>query len=490
MVQDLNQICRSLINDIIGKSTHGFLKRRIQRRSFRSREEEFVAIQQLWMRLLPNLKGILSSPASKTTRKSILATTDRRISVYPENTKLLLQHGIDPKHNSSLRKCNLYNLFSSYDIPEHRLIKHFLFLIAERNLSCLRGIEKDIDYLLSNAVYRSQSFGNGDTLYDIEDVPRIRALKEIEQHSLLLKAQIKSLQSNPFWSNVSNDSTLFYPSRTTFQFNAYYKETARIINRFFLNDFEWNDPNDDFFTKTTSRIYEQWVLIQIINAFRNCGLNFQSWDEIIADMLLKQFGLDFQRNTCFKAPLYKDYYLSLRYEPWIFPRTEIHKDRSFGTVFQNKNVHAYWSPDILIELQKIANNTIETVYAIVMDSKYSKIIHPDQRSNVLKYHDIRSTRSMRQIVKQIWFVYIGDENDINKIETDDQDFVFDQENGPMTVHCLPDDYSDPIFTDNFNGAIVAKPNLLEKEHPNIDVFSIFAKGTLAFLKRFIASSMQ
>jgi hypothetical protein len=172
--------------------------------------------------------------------------------------------------------------------------------------------------------------------------------------------------------------------------------------------------------KSTARMYEQWVFLQLVSAFRAAGLRTESADRIVRPAGWQRFSVDLERGArvSFRVP---DSPLSLviRYEPWIFPR-ESARDRR-ETIYRGRSGAAPWSPDVLIEvLAPGDHNAIapEVLYAIVVDAKYSRTIGDSQWAEARRYLEIKSTRTDRQVVHQVWLAYPDPTGEIAPYDTD------------------------------------------------------------------------
>ena len=175
-----------------------------------------------------------------------------------------------------------------------------------------------------------------------------------------------------------------------------------------------------FRAKKNSRMYEQWVLVQLVAAFAECGLEVTTWDEVLGRSVGASFGVDFARNTTFAAKLCEGCEVVVRYEPWILP-----KDASWK--FPSESLCHFgggnWSPDIVIELRGAKG---QALYALAMDAKYSRRPTKEMRESVLKYARIRTTegRFGRRVARQVWLVYPGDGSRRRTFWLDDEAMYF------------------------------------------------------------------
>jgi hypothetical protein len=131
-----------------------------------------------------------------------------------------------------------------------------------------------------------------------------------------------------------------------------------------------------------------------------------------------------------------------------------------------------WSPDIVIECQRVGANPPETTYSIVLDCKYKGRLRESDWDRTAKYLEIRGTTSTRQVVKQLWLVAPGGNN---QIDSRDPMIAFDL--GGLS--CRPDEAVSMAMQVRIDAGS------LEGNHvPKI--FQDFASGTLAYLRRHLA----
>lgn len=480
MVNDLNAVCHALLNDLLGKSKHGKVWNRFRKRSFRSHEEELIAIRRMWKQFSVDLRMIAAGPQGYLARKNVVILPHGKNAANYRTQRRILQR-CSPG-SSYLDKQLSSRLEYSLDTVEHRLLKKFIKILLLRVSACLKGINNSIRELQTNGVFRKQSFGGNKSLYELEDLPRIVRLESRKREAGTLLNSIEQQLDASFWDGVSEE--LFVPGPDRFMANRYYKHAALCIFQFLQNGFYWDDSSSlDFTTKKTSRIYEQWVLINLVNAFEACGLTVTSWEQIINDALNSQFNMDFQRGTQFLCSLSPKYTLSIRYEPWIIPRPDKEKFPE-ATLFHQDRGNSYWSPDIVLELMECEAGTKQTKYAIAIDCKYSKQIAEEQKHNTEKYLRIRSTVSGEQVVRQLWLFHVGKDDAHNEIIPGDEFYCFSRDAG---IRFREGNYDFDAIQEQISGYVIAKPDLNESSRQaSLDdvpeVFREFAEGTIAFFK--------
>jgi len=484
MVDDLRRLCNALALDIVGKSklscvTLSFAREHLSR----SHEEELVAIKSLLSGFMPLVAEIKRSPSSKVVFQRRYASVGRNRTV--RGVVAMMKRGIDPLGGEQGRKCKSERLVESVDLPEHRLVKSFLLLLLTRLRKCRFGIENDIGRLRSEKRFRHRIGLQGEvSLYESEDVPKIRKLQSYYSEVEDVESCLSEELGGRFWLGVREH--MFSPTGIQFTGNGYYRRIENIILHYLRDGYNWGGISGaDFMVKKTSKMYEQWVLVQLVSAFERQGIQMTTWDHVIEKCLSSQFGLDFKTNTIFCGSLNERYCLVIRYQPWILPY-KMAKDYPDETLCHFGSEDSFWSPDIVIEMRE-TSSLGRTIYAIAVDAKYTR--HPSEkmRSSVLKYQKIRSCKGRSdQAVRQVWMVYTGnaDEDDVIKLE--DEALLFSPRCGIMYRAC------DDVFSisEQTVGSIVVKPGCDEypgmpEEHLSIvpmKVFEDFSAGTLAYFR--------
>ena len=463
MVGDLQKVCRSLINDLIGKSRHGQdWDGAFQPVLFRSMEEELTAIRRTWVDLAPLIEEISMAPATRTVIKHTMASVGRNRSY--RGMAAMMKKGMDPRSASPGRKCPTFRMKESVDVPEHRLIKGFMSFLLMRLRKCHDGVNGDIEDIESDKRYRSKPPApEAISLYELEDVPKLRKLRRYARRIDALCGGIQGILLSGFWRGLAEE--VEYPVPGKFSESACYIEIANIILRYLRDGLNTGEMvGEDFMTKKTSRMYEQWILIQLVAAMERCGLDIETWDSVIRRSLSSQFGLDFKKNTRFLATFGGPYSELFRYEPWILPRNMLamHTEE---TLCHFESSDSFWNPDFVIELVKRENGANKTIYAVALDAKYSRNPGTDMRNGVSKYAKIRSNdgRRGRQVTRQVWLVYPGGEETSQGVFIDDKAMEFLPSFGPVYT-----DSNDSVeFDELITGEIVIRPNGLDEVHGDL-----------------------
>lgn len=485
MVQDLQAVCHALVTDIRGKSSKAVGRGRGLGRAWRTHEEELDAVCGAIRRLRPLVREIRRSP--KTSMQTVYGFARVDGCRSPKGVGTMMKRGIDPRQDTGSRRCRIGRVAESRDIAEHRLLKAFLKLVLMRVANCRAGLASEVRRLEAEGKYRTRTSRAGEqSLFESEDLPRIRRYRERDELAANVQGWLEAELADEFWADVREE--VFSPESTQFAENEYYLQSADIILKYLRDTSHWGGTfASGMMTKKSSRMYEQWVLVQLVAAFERAGVAMTSWDEIMARSVDRQFGFDLGRNTQFRAQLSPGYELVIRYEPWIVPK-EDRAQHPEETLCHFGKSSARWNPDIVIELVGVSGSARKTVYAIALDAKYSKRPTVEMRNNILKYARIRTTdgRYGRRVARQVWLVYPGLENRRRPFFIDDEAMCFSSASGVM--YRDTNDTVEPA--EQVFGEIVAIPGERSdgEETPTDigvsprDVFVDFASGTLAYLR--------
>jgi len=289
----------------------------------------------------------------------------------------------------------------SFDIPEHRSLKAFIFLLHRRCMECAEAAKRHISAIEEDRVWRDISIDGRSSLYDKIDRPIIERLSEAIQWAGDTCSSLELLAQHPLLKNCSPQFIEF--GGGIFERNFDYRRIGWIIRSFFNSHASWFD-GDAYagVTKLTSRIYEQWCFLKVVEAFRKTGLALIDWSGTLNGRSQRRFTVDFDRDLRFEGEISATCRVRIRYEPWIKGREQASK-MAGETLFRGKGDTA-WSPDIVIEFLRLRDDAWVSVYVMVMDCKYSRNIQEHHWNGTRKYKQIRAVGSGAQVVRQLWLI--------------------------------------------------------------------------------------
>lgn len=412
MVEELNTLCGGLMFDLLGKSKRSFEVSTFSRGiSFRPKELELNAVAKLWEQLGPLIKRIQCSPSN-------LATCERSVGLYwgdrplkPDSVMRLVSTGISPNAFGIQRplKTHVFYVRETTATVEHRTILAFLYFVRQRILECIKAIESHICALEADRRYRDVLVEKGPSLFEVMDLPRIRLLKAAGDRASALFSMVSRTARLPIFQNIKPLFSL--PHASAFEQNPLYQRVKALMREFLASSLVWaGDDGESATLKLTSRLYENWVFIQLVDAFRSNGLSFEPWNRVLSETSSSRFTIDFERGLSFIAPLTGLKWLRVCYEPWILGKQEA--INSGSSLFRSGPSAVPWSPDILIECLVETPEGLRTLYAVVVDCKYTAKIRDDHWIQTRKYLEIRSVATEKQVVRQLWLVHPGLDNQV------------------------------------------------------------------------------
>ena len=471
MAQDLQDVSRSLLVDLYGKSrqTHD-LRYAKEGRAHTSREQELASIIDVLGRISGLLAAIGVRPASRVELETCIKQFWGSERLSPSTVTAMCRTGLSPRCADRPLSVRSQRKVESFDTPEHRVTSAFLQILKRRAHYCASVALEHIRAINSERYLRHTRRGDQPSLYEKVDLPKIRRLQGAVTNADRAISLAESLAALPFLRCVRPE--LVAVRGGTFQRGRDYQLLLSLIRRFLLANAIWYQGHEvSEVTKLTSRLYEQWCYLKIVEAFRQCGLDLREWTDALRQNLHSRFILDFDRGLTFEGGLTAGLRLRFRYEPWILGTESAIK--AGETLCRGSTTDVAWSPDIVIECLAKDGNEWHPVYAIVLDCKYKSA--RQQFDEIIKYQEIRSTRKRRQIVKQLWLISPPEPDAPSAITSEDPALSF-EDGGPS---CAPEE------TVRFRLAVapgVVHP-LGTAEAASPDTFQKFAQGIMHFLRR-------
>lgn len=469
MSADMNRLSHSLLSDLYGKSRRSVdIKHSKGSQTYLSHEAELQSIESTLNRLDSLLQSIARRPASRVevrTRSTMYWGSQR---LDHTATAILARRGIDLRNEPRPIQVTERFRAETFDVSEHRIIQAFLLLLRQRIEYCAVAATSHARAIASERHLRDIRLGEGATIYESVDVPRLARLQRRVDVAEQCDTMIMAMQQLPFLREVP---PAFQSVRDgMFQRNDDYKTVFLIVQRFLLEHAQWYEGEEySSITKLTWRIFEQWAFLRTVDAFRTAGVDLSEWTDVLRQNLRSRFIIDFERGLMFEGHLGTDMRLRFRYEPWIYghemavkAQESLHRGRSGGVA---------WSPDIVIECLQRNGDTWVSVYVIVLDCKYAARVTDQHWTGIMKYLEIRSTCTGKQVVKQLWLVC---PSDVNRLQSEDPSLDFSSA-GPS---CEADEA--------LRFRLCVSPDIADGDSETTkhhDGFKLFAEGTLAFLRR-------
>lgn len=472
MTDDLQSISRELLTDLYGKSRRTYDLRYAQEgRAYSSRVQELTSITRVLDRLSKLLPALDVRPATRVLREPCQLKYWGGERLSPSAIAAACRNGVS-LHNAE-RPIVLWTerKVVSFDIPEHRLTRAFLGLVARRARYCAEAAQTHIASITADRHLRHFPRGSEPSLFESIDLPKIRRLGGSLAAARRAVATARALAGLPFLRNV--EPAFVAVNGATYQRSPEYVALLSLMRHFLLENAVWyNGAESSVVTKLTSRLFEQWCFLRVVEAFRQSGLELREWSEALRQNLRTRFILDFDRGLAFEGELFANLRIRFRYEPWILGKESA---ISVGETLCRGSSDVAWSPDIVIECCSKVAGAWQPFYVIVMDCKYRRRIQTFEE--VEKYSQIRATASMRQVVKQLWLITPVSQDTPSGIQSDDPAVQFN-DSGPTC----------PV-EETVRFRLSASPEVdscQENVGTQHNCFQTFARGTVSLLRRFAA----
>jgi hypothetical protein len=461
MAGELESLSRGLLTDLFGKSKRSSdIRFARDSRVIRSREEELDSISRVVGELSLLLQDIRLSPAYRLDKEHVVSSYWGATRLGHRAIRSIATKGVSLEFATRPFSIVDKRVRESFDIPPHRAIKAFLALLEKRATLCGRAAIGHIAAIVAEQPLRELKVGKQPSLYESVDVPRMQRLRDAADRVEHVLRQLSALKRMPFLQGVKLDTSEV--SNRSFWINGPYKRLLSVIRSYLLSNGVLYE-GDAFTTvsKLTSRLFEQWNFLRIVDAFRGAGLQMEGWQEQFGDLSESRYTVDFDRGMTFEGRIDSDRLVRFRYEPWILDEESARRTRD--SLCRASSEAISWSPDIVIECLRLSGGLWEPEYVIVMDSKYTRTIRKNHWADTTKYLQIRSTSTHAQVVKQLWLISVDERSSISS----EDPMVEFLEYGPS---CSPEESN--LYS------MKANP----RDGSQSDIFARFAEGTMRYLR--------
>lgn len=415
MFSQMGMLAAGLVLDLVSKSTRS-TKISILPSTPRVRTSaiELRILETAWPTIAASLQRISTSPKTDLRRTITMRNCWGGERFDSQSIVSMTRNGIDPFAMKAALpfKAQISRVNESYDTYEHRVIRAFVELLRERAIECRTNIDKHVEAIELDRKWRGRPNSTGQSLFETEDIPKLKQLRSRRLRANELIKQIESVTSiEPL---VGVRPKLNLASSPTFDNVEAYRDVRLQLLRFLKSGLIIIDEGSDERIKSTSRLYEQWVYMQLVAAFREAGLFCSSQRGILHTAKMYRFTLDLDRCARVTFLAGDKRAIVVKYEPWVTPKALAVQNRD--SVYRGRHGDVAWSPDILIEFLSGPEEMGEppsVEYAVVVDSKYSAVIRDHHWEDTSKYLEIRSTASNRQVVRQQWLAFPGNSSQGN-----------------------------------------------------------------------------
>jgi hypothetical protein len=371
--------------------------------SSRSSHVELRLLERLWAALAPALQEVAADPVTQISVSRGVRPSWGGERLGQRTVARLAAEGLDPRRPGAPRPFPAYGerFTETPKTLEHGIILGLLRFLEQRAADCTRGVRSHVEGIEADRALRQRGPIGVKSLYETEDLPRLRRLRASLAQANRLRGRIRAAQRAGPWAGVQ---PLFrFPSTPVFEHVRPYRLIRDEVRRYLRSNLLVVDDGLEERVKSTSRLYEQWVFFQLAAAFRRAGLRCQADDGVLRRSHLFRFTLEMDRGARLLFLADDGRAVGLRFEPWVSP---LHAAGDRGDDYcHGMHGEAAWSPDVLIELLDGPGPGANVQYAVVIDAKYTARIRDYHWADTSKYLHIRSTRTRRQVVKQLWLAW-------------------------------------------------------------------------------------
>lgn len=403
MVSCLHTLSAALVFELLGKSKRSYEHRIVNRGVSRlTKELELRRIRVVLDRLVPLVRRMAVTPVCLLVRArcSCLYWGDKPLST--SSLVRLAGRGAGPCQRYQPVRIPSTRLSETADTAEHRYLLAFLRLLRHRLADCVEAIDRQTRDIEQDRANRDSGARGRSRVYEQYDRPKLARLSEARSEAGAISDRIRTMERLALFKGVEPRLQLLSPHH--FGHNPVYRTALTVMQEFLRAGTIWlGDARGvtEGTIKATSRLYEHWVFLRLVDAFRAVGVDLEPWGDFLRKFVESRYTLEFQKGLRFEGAIAAGRTIRVSFEPWVKGKAAAATEGL--TVCRESEGGMSWSPDILIEL--ITNGC--TRYAIICDCKYKRAIRWEREQNTMKYREIRSVGSARQVVGQVWLVYPG-----------------------------------------------------------------------------------
>jgi PD-(D/E)XK nuclease superfamily len=371
--------------------------------SSRSSQVELRLLERLWASLAPALQEVAADPVTQISVSRGVRPSWGGERLGQRTVARLAAEGLDPRRPGAPRPFRAYTERFT-EVPktlEHAIILGLLRFLEQRAADCARGVRSHVEGIEADRPLRQRGPAGTQSLYQTEDLPRLRRLRTSLAQAERLRQRIRAAQGAGPWRGMQ---PLFrFPVTPVFEHVRPYRLIRDEVRRYLRSNLLVVDDGLEERIKSTSRLYEQWVFFQLAAAFRRAGLRCQEDSGVLRRSRLYRFTLEMDRGARLLFLAADGRAVGLRFEPWVAPLRaggDIAEDYCHGMFGE-----AAWSPDVLIEFLDGPEPGAAVQYVVIVDAKYTARIREHHWADTSKYLHIRATRTRRQVVKQLWLAW-------------------------------------------------------------------------------------
>jgi len=234
----------------------------------RSSLVEFRLPDRLWASLAPALQEVAADPVTQISVSCGVRPSWGGERLGQRTVARLAAEGLDPRRPGAPRPFPAYGerFTETPQTLEHRILLGLLRFLEQRAADCARGMRDHVAGIEADRALRQRGPAGAKSLYETEDLPRLKRLKASLAQAARLRQRLRAAQGAGPWRGMQ---PLFrFPSTPVFEHVRPYRLIRDEVRRYLRSNLLVVDDGLEERVKSTSRLYEQWVFFQLAAAFR------------------------------------------------------------------------------------------------------------------------------------------------------------------------------------------------------------------------------
>lgn len=281
MLEDLRAVSVGLVFDLLSKSRLNLALVGIGAISSRPANAELMVLERLWSAVSYTLRLIAVQPMTglRMVREEKLCWGSERLGGI--GLRKLAATGVDPRRADMPRPFYATRelVRETFDIPEHRTIVGFLRFLRERVADCGRRASEHIEAIKGEQPFRDIGQHDGSNLFRDVDSPRMERLLIAMTRASDLMDRIRNAEQLEFLRGVRGEMRM---PQSPVSFNLLpYRRFRDEMLRYLGASLAILDEGIEERAKSTGRMYEQWIFLQVLAALRACGLSPLSQERLL-----------------------------------------------------------------------------------------------------------------------------------------------------------------------------------------------------------------
>ena len=336
MLDDLSGLATGLVLDLVSKSSVSLGFRVTPSEVFSgSSQMELRTLEASWQRIAGALERIEREPSLAMERNLMRRNCWGTERLGSRGVRHLVAAGTDMRRGAGALPIAVVVecVRESADTVEHRTIAAFLDLLVTRARDCHRNALLQAQAIDRDRAFRDIRQPDGSSLFVEFDLPRIERLRAASERALSLCSRIARARSLPFLQHVRSEPGSMRTQ--VFQHVPAYREFRAAATHFLSASSVVIEDGAEEQLKSTSRMYEQWAFLQLLAAFRSCGVQTADGKRLVRAVGRQRYTLDIERGSRVEFRSRDGRIIVIRYEPWVLPRKEAKSRRD--TVYRGRD---------------------------------------------------------------------------------------------------------------------------------------------------------